>query len=88
MHSSAPPLPAGPLTSGFVRQQATFSGRVTRDGSSGFPAEPGRYLLYASLACPWSQRSLIVRRTLGLERVIGLSLTDPVTERARVAVPR
>ena len=31
-----------------------------------------------SLACPWSQRALIVRRLLGLDRVIGLSLTDPV----------
>jgi putative glutathione S-transferase len=53
-------------------------GRVSRDGSSGFPVEPGRYQLYASLACPWSQRALIVRRLLGLERVVGLSLTDPV----------
>jgi glutathionyl-hydroquinone reductase len=48
------------------------------DGSSGFLAEPARYQLYASLACPWSQRALIVRRLLGLDRVIGLSLTDPV----------
>jgi len=60
------------------RATAEIAGRVTRDGSSGFPAEPGRYHLYASLACPWSQRALIVRRLLGLERVVGLSLTDPV----------
>jgi glutathionyl-hydroquinone reductase len=58
--------------------RAEIGGRVTRDGSSGFPAEPGRYHLYASLACPWSQRALIVRRLLGLERIVGLSLTDPV----------
>jgi putative glutathione S-transferase len=63
----------------YVRQQGSFTGRISADGSTGFPAEPGRYLLYASLACPWSQRALIVRRALGLERVIGLSLTDPVT---------
>jgi glutathionyl-hydroquinone reductase len=55
-----------------------IAGRVSRDGSSPFPVEPGRYHLYASLACPWSHRALIVRRLLGLERVIGLSLTDPV----------
>jgi glutathionyl-hydroquinone reductase len=60
------------------RSTGEIAGRVSRDGSSGFPVEPGRYHLYASLACPWSQRALIVRRLLGLERVIGLSLTDPV----------
>lgn len=70
------PIPAAPV--GGLRQQAAFTGRVSRDESSGFPVEPGRYHLYASLACPWSQRTLIVRRLLGLERVIGLSLTDPM----------
>jgi glutathionyl-hydroquinone reductase len=61
-----------------VRGSAEVTGRFSRDGSSGFPVEPGRYQLYASLACPWSHRALIVRRLLGLERVIGLSLTEPV----------
>jgi glutathionyl-hydroquinone reductase len=61
-----------------ARSNAEFTGRITADGSSGFPAEPGRYQLYASLACPWSHRALIVRRLLGLEQVIGLSLTDPI----------
>jgi glutathionyl-hydroquinone reductase len=60
------------------RSTGEITGRVSRDGSSGFPMEPGRYQIYASLACPWSQRALIVRRVLGLERVVGLSLTDPV----------
>jgi glutathionyl-hydroquinone reductase len=87
------PVPTGSATGGFAgppaglgagfaasggRVSAEFTGRISRDGSSGYPAEPGRYQLYASLACPWSQRALIVRRLLGLERVIGLSLTDPV----------
>lgn len=67
-------------TGGFVRQQVTFTGQITRDGRSGFPVEPGRYQLYASLACPWSHRALIVRRLLGLEQVIGLSLTDPIRD--------
>jgi len=61
-----------------VRAAAEITGRFSRDGSSGFPVEPGRYQLFASLADPWSHRALIVRRLLGLERVIGLSLTDPV----------
>jgi glutathionyl-hydroquinone reductase len=78
MQGSSQPLSTGPVTGGFLRQQGTFTGRISRDGSTGYPAEPGRYLLYASLACPWSHRALIVRRLLGLDRVIGLSLTDPM----------
>jgi glutathionyl-hydroquinone reductase len=61
-----------------MRHQGTITERITGDGSSGYLAEPGRYQLYASLACPWSQRALIVRSLLGLDRVIGLSLTDPI----------
>ncbi|HEY7147757.1 MAG TPA: glutathione S-transferase C-terminal domain-containing protein [Streptosporangiaceae bacterium] len=76
-----PSPPSAPtLTGGFLRQQSAFTGLITRDGSSGFLAQPGRYQLYASLACPWSQRALIVRRLLGLEQVIGLTLTDPISD--------
>jgi glutathionyl-hydroquinone reductase len=78
MPVASQPSPGTATTGGFLRQQASFAGRITRDGSSGFPAEPGRYQLYASLADPWSHRALIVRRLLGLERVIGLTLTDPI----------
>ncbi len=86
MQGSSQPPASGLVSGGFVRPAGGFAGRgsaditgrISRDGSSGFPAEPGRYQLYASLACPWSHRALIVRRLLGLERVIGLSLTHPV----------
>ncbi len=74
--SSGPARYVGRLSSG--RSTGEITGHISRDGSSGFPAAPGRYHLYASLACPWSQRALIVRRVLGLDRIIGLSLTDPV----------
>src|ERR1022692_4553322 len=80
MPATPPSFSAISPAGGYVRQQNAFTGQITRDGSSGYPAEPGRYLLYASLACPWSQRALIVRRLLGLEQVIGLSLTDPITD--------
>ena len=61
----------------FVRQESAFRRRVTRDGSSGFPAAAGRYHLYACLCCPWSQRSVIARRLKGLEDVLSLSYVDP-----------
>jgi putative glutathione S-transferase len=64
----------------FVRPVYPFQGRITADGSSGYPAEAGRYHLYVSLACPWAHRSVIVRRLLGLEDVISLSVVDPVRD--------
>jgi glutathionyl-hydroquinone reductase len=64
----------------FVRQKYRFRGRITADGSSCFPAEPGRYHLYVSLACPWAHRAIIVRRLLGLEEVVSMSVVDPVRD--------
>ncbi len=64
----------------FVRQQSAFRDRVTADGSSGFPAEAGRYHLYVSLACPWAHRTIIVRKLKGLEDVISLSVVDPIRD--------
>ncbi len=64
----------------FVRQRYTIRDRITADGSSGFLAEPGRYHLYVSLACPWAHRSIIVRRLLGLEDVISMSVVNPIRD--------
>jgi len=64
----------------FVRQRYTIRDRITADGSSGFPAEAGRYHLYVSLACPWAHRAIIVRRLLGLESTISMSVVDPIRD--------
>ncbi|HEV2150309.1 MAG TPA: glutathione S-transferase family protein [Longimicrobiaceae bacterium] len=64
----------------FVRQAYTIRDRITADGSSGFPAEPGRYHLYVSLACPWAHRAIIVRKLLGLEDVVSMSVVDPIRD--------
>ena len=61
----------------WVRQTSAFQRWVTADGSSAFTAESGRYHLYSSLACPWSQRALIGRLVKGLEDVISVSYADP-----------
>lgn len=64
----------------FVRKQSAFRNFVTADGSAGptgeggFAAEPGRYHLYVSLACPWAHRTLILRGRKGLNDQIGLSV--------------
>lgn len=62
----------------FLRQESRFRSWVTADGSSGFPAEAGRYHLYVSYACPWAHRTLIVRQLKKLESIIPVSVVHPV----------
>ncbi|GAA2601449.1 glutathione S-transferase C-terminal domain-containing protein [Actinomadura fulvescens] len=64
----------------FVRQPNRFTDMITADGSSGYPAESGRYRLFVSYACPWAHRTLIVRALLGLDEVIGLGVVDPIRD--------
>lgn len=64
----------------FVRPSTTFHNWITADGSSGFPAEPDRYHLYVSLACPWAHRTLIMRQLKGLADAISVSVVDPVID--------
>ncbi len=67
----------------FVRADTAFRNWVTPDGApgptgeGGFPAEPGRYHLIVSLACPWAHRTLIFRALKQLDREIGLSVVNP-----------
>ena len=61
----------------FIRPSTTFRHQITADGSSGFKAEPNRYHLYISWACPWAQRTAILRQLKGLEDVISLSVVAP-----------
>ena len=64
----------------FVRKAPQFRSWVSADGAagpsgdSGFKAEPGRYHLYVSLACPWAHRTLIFRVLKGLEQMISISV--------------
>jgi len=67
----------------FVRSDAVFRNWVTADGKAGptgeggFRAEPGRYHLYVSLACPWAHRTLIFRALKGLQDAISVSVVHP-----------
>jgi glutathionyl-hydroquinone reductase len=64
----------------FERSKSQFRDWVTRDGrpaegrERGFRAEPGRYHLYVSYACPWAHRTLIFRKLKKLEDVISYSV--------------
>ena len=66
----------------FKREDATFRNWITADGSAGpsgeagFRAEPGRYHLYVSYACPWAHRTLIFRRLKALEDAVSVSVVN------------
>ncbi|WP_018291132.1 glutathione S-transferase family protein [Verrucomicrobium sp. 3C] len=64
----------------FVRQEDAFRDWVSADGSSGFPAEAGRYHLYVSWACPWAHRTILARKLKRLEGVIGMTVVDPIRD--------
>jgi putative glutathione S-transferase len=61
----------------YVRDQRYLTTRITADGRDGYPVEPGRYRLVISRACPWANRSAIVRRLLGLEPVLSMGICGP-----------
>ena len=56
------------------RNWVTPDGAPGPTGAGGFKAEPGRYHLYVSLACPWAHRTLIFRKLKRLEPMIALSV--------------
>lgn len=64
----------------FERSISQFRDWVTKDGKPaegrerGFRAEPGRYHLYVSLACPWAHRTLIYRKLKKLDDVISVDI--------------
>ena len=55
----------------FQRSESRFRNWL---GNPEVPAEPGRYRLYVSLACPWAHRTLIVRALKGLADMIPVSV--------------
>lgn len=67
-----------------------FAGETTEEGDfqrqedvfRDWVKEPvaGRYHLYVSLACPWASRTVIARKLLRLEEVIGMTVVDPIRD--------
>lgn len=64
----------------YTRDTNYIETRIVRDpapDSDDYPVEPGRYRLVAARACPWANRTLIVRRLLGLEDVLSVGMPGP-----------
>ncbi|WP_395310001.1 glutathione S-transferase C-terminal domain-containing protein [Mycobacterium sp. AMU20-3851] len=61
----------------FNRDTNYITDRITADGADGYPVEPGRYRLVVARACPWANRTIIVRRLLGLEDALSIGFCGP-----------
>ncbi|NLE97270.1 MAG: glutathione S-transferase family protein [Propionibacterium sp.] len=64
----------------FQRDSRYIETRIVaepQEGTDDYPVEPGRYRLVAAMACPWANRTIIVRELLGLEDVISLGRPGP-----------
>lgn len=75
-HSNHPDSPALRAERERIRSQF-FRSWITANGSSGFKAEPDRYHLYVSYACPFAHRTILVRKLKKLEFVISMSVLNP-----------
>ena len=62
----------------FRRDTKYLDGQITADGRDGWPVEPGRYRLVVARGCPWANRTIIVRRLLGLEGALSMGICGPV----------
>ncbi|TFV56235.1 glutathione S-transferase family protein [Mycobacterium sp. PS03-16] len=61
----------------FNRDTKYIETRITADGRDGYPVEAGRYRLIVARACPWANRTIIVRRLLGLEDALSIGFCGP-----------
>jgi len=68
--------PAETRTGAFLRPDSIFRDRVSRDGSSGFAAEPGRYQLVTAPSCPLAHRTVLMRKLKRLDGVIPILESD------------
>lgn len=75
--------PGDPRTERLRNRPSRYRDWITPDGSPGpagqraYPAEPGRYHLYVSRACPWAHRTILYRRLKGLEDTVSMSVLHP-----------
>lgn len=67
----------------FKRTASTFRNFISRDPSSPFQPEAGRYHLYISYACPWASRCISVLKIKGLDKAISFSSVKPKWERTK-----
>ena len=59
----------------YFKRESIFRDRISSGVGATFPAEPGRYHLYCSVACPWAHRATLMRTLKKLESFVTLTNT-------------
>jgi len=65
----------------FVRSPSEYLGTVP---STRYPAQTGRYHIFASGICPWAQSVVAAHHLLGLQNIISLDIADGQSSRGWV----
>ena len=63
-------------TTGIAPDRGRFKRQTSQFRGSKLLAEPDRYHLYISWACPWAHRTALMRKLRGLEDVISMDVVD------------
>ena len=63
----------------FIRAESPYRDFISAPNSGKFPAEKDRYNLIVSYACPWAHRTLLYRAILNLEKIIDISVVNPIS---------
>ena len=58
----------------FKKKESSFRNFISKEKGAEFLAEPNRYHLYVSYACPWAHRTLVTRVLKGLTGIISVSV--------------
>ncbi|OWB79128.1 hypothetical protein B5S32_g3341 [[Candida] boidinii] len=58
----------------FKKKESSFRNFISKEKGAKFLAEPNRYHLYVSYACPWAHRTLVTRVLKGLSGIISVSV--------------
>ncbi|KAJ9557510.1 hypothetical protein OSB04_012124 [Centaurea solstitialis] len=75
LHMARSALDEMSASGAFIRSPSTFRSLISRDPNSTFSAEPGRYHLYVSYACPWASRCLAYLKIKGLDKAISFTVS-------------
>ncbi|KAG7393475.1 hypothetical protein PHYBOEH_006063 [Phytophthora boehmeriae] len=67
----------------MAAQPAPYDFSIEPNADAQFPAEHGRYHLYATFSCPFACRALAARNLKGLEDVIGLTVAHPIHQKTK-----
>ena len=60
----------------YVKKPSQFRNWISTDGSTPYPAEAGRYVLYSSIACPWAHRTALFHVLKKLDGIVELVNTE------------